>query len=321
MGVGVIGHVMNPSPDDAVAMAVAAERAGADWIGLADAFWWRDVWMQLVAVAGATRTIGIGPAMTNPYLRHPFHTASALATLQELAPGRVFCGIAAGGSEVSGAAGIERRDAPDRVAAMVDLLRSVAAGGALDPASGRRLEVPLAPLPILVAARGDRMLHAAGARADRVLLWCVPGSDLDRSAAAVHAGAIGRRRPLEIVWAPLVAHDAATRRASRNAAVYAAINTASAIRETWGLTSSDVEAIRAALVAGGTHAAIDLVSDAAYDDLVLADPEPRSVAARARSIGATSIAVPCFDPATVSDHVAWARRVVGPDGGSPPIGR
>ena len=42
MAVGVIGHVMNPTRDDAIAMATAAERAGAGWIGLADAFWWRD---------------------------------------------------------------------------------------------------------------------------------------------------------------------------------------------------------------------------------------------------------------------------------------
>ena len=81
---GIIGHIVNPTPSEAVALAVEGETAGAEWIGLADAFWWRDVWMLLAAVAAATDTIRIGPAMTNPYLRHPFHTASALATLAEL---------------------------------------------------------------------------------------------------------------------------------------------------------------------------------------------------------------------------------------------
>lgn len=309
MGVGVIGHVMNPSRDDAAAMAVAAEASGADWIGLADAFWWRDVWMQLVAVAGVTSTIEIGPAMTNPYLRHPFHTASALATLQELAPGRVFCGIAAGGSEVTGAAGTPRVDAPDRVASLIELLRSVAGGAPLDAGSGRRLDVDLTPVPVLVAGRGDKMLRAAGAFADRVLLWCVPDSDLDRSAAVVRDGAVGRDVTPEIVWAPLVAHDEASRRASRNAAVYAAINTAPEVRSRWGLAADDVSAIRTALVAGGTDAAIDLVPHAAFDDLVLADAEPTVVARRAADIGAGSIAVPCYDPATLPDHVGWARRV------------
>ena len=63
MGVGVIGHVMNPGTDDAVAMAEAAEAAGADWMGFADAFWWRDVWMLLALIAGRTDRIEIGPAI------------------------------------------------------------------------------------------------------------------------------------------------------------------------------------------------------------------------------------------------------------------
>lgn len=316
MSVGVIGHVMNPTRADAVSMAMAAEGAGADWIGLADAFWWRDVWMQLCAVADATTSIGIGPAMTNPYLRHPFHTAASLATLQELAPGRVFCGIAAGGSEVSAAAGSSRSDAPDRVVGLIEMLRTVAAGAALDPESGRRLDLSLAPVPTLVAGRGARMLGAAGAVADRVLLWCVPDSDLDRTAGLVVAGAAGREEPPEIVWAPLVAHDEATERSMLNAAVYASINTAASVREAWGLDSERVAAIRAALVAGGTGAAIELVPAAALADLAIEDPSPKAVAARARAIGATSIAVPCYEPDGLADQVAWALEVstrIGPD--------
>jgi len=310
VNVGVIGHVMNPSRADAVAMACAAEEAGAAWIGLADAFWWRDVWMQLAAVADATTTIAIGPAMTNPFLRHPFHTTSALATLQELAPGRVFCGIAAGGSEVAHAAGVSRADAPERVAALIELLRSVAQGDALDPPSDRHLDLPLAPVPTLVAGRGDRMLRAAGAHADRVLLWCVPDSDLDRTAGLVADGAAAAGRAPEIVWAPLVAHDDATRRSMLNAAVYAAINTAPAVRQSWGMPPDRVVAIRAALVAGGTTAAIELVPGAALDDLVVADPAPAAVAGRARQIGASSIAVPCYDPDSLAHQVEWAGRVV-----------
>ena len=139
--VGVINHVPNPDVGQAVELAQAAERAGAQWIGVADAFWWRDVWLLLGEVATATERIELGPAMTNPYLRHRFHTASALATLQEMAPGRVFCGIAAGGSELTVAAGISRRDAAAKVTELVTFLREVADGGTLDAASGRGLDV------------------------------------------------------------------------------------------------------------------------------------------------------------------------------------
>ena len=116
MPVGVICHLHNVGFEDVRALAEAAEAAGADWLGLPDAFWWRDTWLLLAEAARATTRIEIGPMVTNPYLRHPFHTVAAVASLQDLAGERVFVGIGAGGSEVSGAAGVSRRDAPARFA-------------------------------------------------------------------------------------------------------------------------------------------------------------------------------------------------------------
>src|SRR5258708_10137313 len=162
MAVGVISHLHNPNLAQVRELAVAAEEAGADWLGLPDAFWWRDTWLLLAEAARVTERIEIGPLVTNPYLRHPFHTVAAVASLQDLAGARVFVGIGAGGSEVSGAAGMSRRDAPERVGALARLLRTVAqAGEPLDKASGRVLEVPLVRPPILIAGRGKSMLEAA----------------------------------------------------------------------------------------------------------------------------------------------------------------
>ena len=240
--VGVISHVPNPDAGQAVGLAQAAEGAGAQWIGVADAFWWRDVWLLLGEVATATERIELGPAMTNPYLRHRFHTASALATLHEMAPGRVFCGIAAGGSELTAAAGISRRDAPAKVTELVTFLREVAASGTLDAASGRGLDIDLDPVPILMAGRGDQMLRTAGAMADRVLLWAIPASELERSASIVHDGAAHRPRPPELIWAPLVRHSDAPQASIQHVAVYASLNTAAAVRHRWGLDDTRVEA-------------------------------------------------------------------------------
>ena len=307
--VGVINHVPNPGTDQVVGLARAAEGAGAEWIGVADAFWWRDVWMLLGEVASATERIEIGPAMTNPYLRHRFHTASALATLQEMAPGRVFCGIAAGGSEVTAAAGIPRGDAAIRVTELVTFLRDVSAGGILDEASGRGLEVDLDPVPILMAGRGDQMLRTAGALADRVLLWAIPASDLERSASIVHDGAAGRPGPPELIWAPLVRHGDAPQASIMHVAVYASLNTAAAVRHGWGLDDARVEAIREELIRGDVPAAAALVPLAALEDLVFEDLDPAPVAAIAGRLGVSSLAVPGFDPATVGGHVAWAASV------------
>jgi 5,10-methylenetetrahydromethanopterin reductase len=306
---GVIGHIANPTLDQSVALARQAETAGADWIGLADAFWWRDVWMALSQVATSTTSIEIGPAMTNAYLRHPFHTISALATLQELAPGRTFLGVTAGGSEVTVAAGRSRADAPDRVRHLVELMRGGAAGAPLDVRSGRSLDVPLVPLPVLVAGRGDGMLRTAGAIADRVLLWAIPDSDLARTVGAVLDGARDRPSPPVLVWAPLVEHAPALRASIMHVAVYASLNTRPAVRRGWGLDDELVELIRSTLVAGGTAAAVSLVPEAAVDDLLVRDPDPAAIAARARSLGIGSIAVPGYGVDSVGEHVAWARAV------------
>src|SRR5437660_9214939 len=131
MPIGIICHLHNVGFDDVRALAGAAEAAGADWLGLPDAFWWRDTWLLLAEAARATKRIEIGPLVTNPYLRHPLQTISTLATVQEIAGPRIFLGIGAGGSELTGVAGIDRDDAGPRIEALVDRLRAVAAGAPL----------------------------------------------------------------------------------------------------------------------------------------------------------------------------------------------
>lgn len=303
-GVGVIAHLPNPTVEQIVELAVAAEDNGADWLGVADAFWWRDVWLLLAAAARATVRIELGPCVTNPYLRHPFHTASALATLQEIAgPARVFVGIGAGGSELRGAAGVDRSDAPERVAALAGLLRRVAAGEPLDQASARHLDVPLAPLPILVAGKGNRMLDCAGAYADRALLWAFPRSDLDRAAARVRAAG----PPRELVWAPAVDHGDSGH--LDLIAVYGVLNASPGLRRQWGVVEDDVAGIRAALVAGDALEALERVPAAARSDLILPALSAAEAVGIGRSIGATSIAIPAFSVASLPDRLAWARAV------------
>ena len=55
-----------------------------------------DVWMALALAADRTSTIGLGPAVLVPSLRHPMTNAAAIATLARLAPGRVTVALGAG---------------------------------------------------------------------------------------------------------------------------------------------------------------------------------------------------------------------------------
>lgn len=303
--VGVISHLHDPGFEDVRALARAAEAAGADWLGLPDAFWWRDSWLLLAEAAHATTRIEIGPLVTNPYLRHPFHTVAALASLQDLAGPRVFLGVGAGGSEVTGAAGVSRRDAAWRIRALIALVRDVASGAPLDQASGRTLEVPLAPLDTLVAGRGDSVLRAAGACADRALLWAIPMSDLTRSISLVKSTG----NP-ELIWAPLVDHGGASRTRVRTIAAYSVLNSHASLHARWALSAGMLSELRRLLVAGGAAAAQELVPPAALDDLIFRDPSPHVLGDVAASAGATSIAIPAFSIDEVKERVAWARDVL-----------
>jgi 5,10-methylenetetrahydromethanopterin reductase len=313
--VGVIAHLANPTIAQIRELAAAAEDAGADWLGVADAFWWRDTWMLLAEAARVTSRIQLGPMVTNPYLRHPFHTASAVATLQEVAGDRVFVGLSAGGSEVSGAAGISRSDAGRRITTLASLLRSVASGAPLDAASGRTLDVAMTRPTVLVAGRGDGVLSAGGRSADEVLLWAVPDSDLERSANVIWSAAAKARedtlgeRP-RLVWAPLVQHGEADRARAKVIAAYGILNASAAVRAAWGVGEELVDKVRRALVGGGAEAAVGLVPETVVDDVLVTDPAPAAVARRAREIGATAIAFPAYDIDAVTSRVRWAREVL-----------
>jgi 5,10-methylenetetrahydromethanopterin reductase len=315
VGVGLICHLDNPTVADVRQLAEAAEEGGADWLGLPDAFWWRDVWLLLAEAGKGTQALSIGPVVTNPYLRHPFHTVSAAATLQGLVGDRVFVGVGAGGSEVTGAAGIARTDAAKRIEALATLIRAVSSGSPLDPSSGRAFEVPFARPPVLIAGRASDVLEVAGRCADRALLWSVPNSDLNRSVDLVRKGkddraGQGLAEEIDLVWAPMVDHDELSSSRLRRAAPYSVLNSRPEIQRSWGLDRQTVAAIRRAVVAGDSPGALKLVPAAVFEDLLLADARPTTVARTVREIGATSLAIPVFETSTVAQRVAWARAVL-----------
>jgi 5,10-methylenetetrahydromethanopterin reductase len=327
MTIGVIAHIENPSFDEVRQLARTAEQAGADWLGVADAFWWRDTWLLLAEAARATARIRLGPLVTNPYLRHPFVTVSALASLQDLAGPRVFAGLGAGGSEIRLAAKISRADAPVRIERLASLIRSVASGGPLDPSSERRLDLPLLPVPIIVGARSSGVLRSAGRVADDVLLWAVPQSDLDRSVAAVHQGydslptsageswgeqrtAIVPDRPFPgLIWAPIIRGGEHSDALLSRAATYAVLNNRPALRESWGVAPANVDRIRELLVSGRLQDAAALVPQAVVDDLAT-ERDLNGAATTAARIGATGMAVAATDLGCVADDVQWARKVM-----------
>ena len=75
---------------------------------IADERLYKNTYAQLAIVADATRRVGIGTGVTNPYTRHPTLTAAAISTISEISGGRAILGLGAGSHMVLNPLGISQ---------------------------------------------------------------------------------------------------------------------------------------------------------------------------------------------------------------------
>jgi 5,10-methylenetetrahydromethanopterin reductase len=144
---------------------------------------YHDVWMTLARAAERTSTIGLGPAVLVPSLRHPMVNAAAIATLAELAPGRVAVAIGAGftGRHVLGQRAMRWSDVREYVAVLRALLRGDEAtweGRAvrmIHP-EGYGAARPL-DVPIVIGADGPRGTAVADELGDGIFAAALPNSE------------------------------------------------------------------------------------------------------------------------------------------------
>jgi 5,10-methylenetetrahydromethanopterin reductase len=190
-----------------------AESLGFDTAWIADTHLvCRELWVTLAACAAGTSRIRLGPGIAVPHTRHVSVTASAIATLHELAEGRVVIGIGTGGSAA------ETMGLSVGKVARVATLESMAAS--LRRLLGResiRLEngtdarlawLERAPvIPLYLAGSGPRMLDAAGRLGDGAIMYSGVAPWLVEAAlGCVTAGARSAGRDpggLDVaIWAP-----------------------------------------------------------------------------------------------------------------------
>jgi 5,10-methylenetetrahydromethanopterin reductase len=198
------------------------EAAGFDGAGILDSqLLSRDTFVVLGQAATHTSRMALFPAVTNPFTRHASVLASAIQTVEELAPGRVKFVI---GTGYTSASTIGR--APGTLAEMracIQSVRELLAGKAVDfggqrgrlgYASGRRI-------PVLMAASGPKAIEVAGEVADGVLLLVGSnGGIVETALGHLERGArrAGRRvEDLEVIWAVRTATMASTEEARRMA--------------------------------------------------------------------------------------------------------
>ena len=166
---------------DIVTVAQRCEDVGFDRFAVADLQFHFDCVAVMTAVATGTRRIGIESLVTNPFTRDAALIACAWAAVADLSEGRVVFGIG-GGVEIPKRVwvspfGHDRPHAVDAVRECVDVVRAMWRGervtfdGRVVHVHDVALDCPLPPaIPVLIAARGPRMLALAGEIADIVHL-------------------------------------------------------------------------------------------------------------------------------------------------------
>ncbi len=175
-----------PPSNDAVEHAVLAESLGyrRAWVYDSPALY-GDVWVTLARMADRTERIGLGPAVLIPNLRHVLVQASAIATLESLAPGRAVAAIGTGftGRMALGQTALPWREVEAYIRALRALLRGevVEVDGTMVgmiPAGGH-LPGPPFEVPILVAANGPKGTAVARDLGDGIMTVGAGNPDFD----------------------------------------------------------------------------------------------------------------------------------------------
>jgi quercetin dioxygenase-like cupin family protein len=160
--------------------ALLAEELGfrAVWCPEIPAFG-HDIWVTLARIAEKTKRIKFGPSVLIPSYRHPMAQASAIATLEQIAPGRLMVGF---GTGFTGRAGMGKK--PLSLASMrthIAQVRALLHGDVADIDGG--LAQILAVKPIIA----EKLPNVPGKSLTAVLVSYPPGG---KSARHHHAGIV-----------------------------------------------------------------------------------------------------------------------------------
>ena len=181
-----------PPAKNVVEHAKRAESLGYDraWVFDSPALY-GDLWIAVARIAEATERIGVGTAVAVPNLRHVLVTASAIASVEELAPGRLACAFGTGFTArlALGQKALTWKYTRRYIEQLRALLRGdtvVVDGGACQMIHSPGF-APARPIatPLLVAAMGPKGISIAKEIGDGVMSGSEPIPNFDWSALVV----------------------------------------------------------------------------------------------------------------------------------------
>ncbi|MCB9586603.1 MAG: LLM class flavin-dependent oxidoreductase [Polyangiaceae bacterium] len=285
-------HLTGLDARELVESAREAEAAGVESLWASELY--TNPWVQLAAVAPATKSITLGTGVVLGFVRSPMALGVAALDLDQLTRrsdgnGRFVLGLGTGVKQLNQRwHGVTNFGGPVRhMRELIEFLRLFFAKAHTaepinyhgefihaDIDSYRRPgKGPATPIPIYLGANQPRMLELAGEVADGVLghVFISPRALKEFTLPHVEAGLkkAGRSRSQFTLGAGIttaISKDRATarRHARGPLAFYATVRTYSAAFEADGF-GAEVAAIRKAFQAGERETLLDLVSDAMVD--------------------------------------------------------
>jgi 5,10-methylenetetrahydromethanopterin reductase len=199
---------------DGIELARYAESKGFDAVWQADSRLVRDAVVPMAAFAASTDRIRIGSGVIDIWTRNPARLASTFSTLDDLAPGRIICGLGAWWDPLASRVGIDRARPLRVMREVVTAIRALLANetvtfdGYYVHLDGVELDYVYQPrrpkaVPIYIGATGMQMMELAGELADGVVLNYLvsPSYNID-ALAALRRGAASAGRSLDDIDRP-----------------------------------------------------------------------------------------------------------------------
>lgn len=185
-----IEFLPNEPIDKIVKLVKFAEDVGFEYAWVTDHYNNKNVYETLALVAAGTETIKIGPGVTNPYVRSPAITASAIATLDELSNGRATLGIGPGDKATFDALGIEWIKPVTSIKNAIVTINTLLYGEKTE--SGAALggvKAVQEKIPVYMGAQGPMMLKTAGGFSDGALINASNPKDFEAAVPLIKEGA------------------------------------------------------------------------------------------------------------------------------------
>lgn len=191
-----------------------AEHRGFSEVWQAESRLVRDAIVPMAAFAAVTDRIKVGSGVVNNWTRNAGVLAATFSTLDDLAPGRILCGIGAWWEPLATKVGVDRRKPLKAMRETVEVVRRLLAmenvtfegefihlhDVEIDIVHGERGPKSV---PIYIGATGDQMLRLGGEIADGVLMNYLVSPAYNRHALeCIEAGARKAGRALADVDRP-----------------------------------------------------------------------------------------------------------------------